>query len=237
MAADERCGGAKNDPPLTRYSGRHAQDARDRREALSGAGPRARAPRAVQKARGLPGGSRARDHVGRRPPRAARRTRRVRPQVQALEDGRPAHRPRALQARRARRALAQADVRRQPPARARGRRGSRQRLRRRPRGRAHLRLPLREGQGQEARAAPVAELHDHRRDEGRVHRASPRERVRAARGGRPLALRGRLDRRHERHARRHHQAAQLVRRRRLSRPRADAHARDRRPARGGDPRV
>ena len=53
--------------------------------------------------------------------------------------------------------------------------------------------------------------------------------------GRPLALGGRLDRRHERHPRRHDPAAQLLRRRRLAGPRADADAGDRRPPRGGDP--
>ena len=61
--------------------------------------------------------------------------------------------------------------------------------------------------------------------------------VQPPRGGRALALRGRLDRRHERHARRDHPPALLLRRRRLARPRADADARDRRPPRGRDPRV
>ena len=56
----------------------------------------------------------------------------------------------------------------------------------------------------------------------------PAEEFAPPRGGRPLALGGRLDRRHERHARRHHPAALLLRRRRLARPRADPDA--------GDPR-
>ena len=61
--------------------------------------------------------------------------------------------------------------------------------------------------------------------------------ARAARGGRALALGGRLDRRHERHARRDDPPALVVRRRRLARPRADADARDPHAPRGGDPRV
>ena len=47
--------------------------------------------------------------------------------------------------------------------------------------------------------------------------------------------RGRLDRRHERHARGDDPPALLLRRRRLARPRADADAGDPRPPRGGDP--
>ena len=61
--------------------------------------------------------------------------------------------------------------------------------------------------------------------------------VRQARGGGPLALGGRLDRRHERHPRGHDPAALLVRPRRHARPRPDADARDHRPPRGGDPRL
>ena len=58
-----------------------------------------------------------------------------------------------------------------------------------------------------------------------------------ARGGRALALRGRLDRRHERHARGDDPAALVVRRRGVARARADADARHPRPPRGRDPRV
>ena len=65
----------------------------------------------------------------------------------------------------------------------------------------------------------------------------PARRLRPAGGGGPLALRGRLDRRHERDARGDDPPALLVRRRRLARPRADADARDHRPPRGGDPRL
>ena len=68
-------------------------------------------------------------------------------------------------------------------------------------------------------------------------RPAPGRGVRPPRGGRPLALGGRLDRRHERHARRHHPAALLLRRRRLARPRADPDAGDPRRPRGRDPRV
>ena len=123
---------------------------------------------------------------------------------------------------RPRRALAQADVGGHQTARPRGHRGGRQRLRRRPRGRADLRLPVREGQGQEARQAAVAELDDQRGHEGGARVAAPGRGVRAARAGRALALGGRLDRRHERHPRRDDPAAQLLRRRGLAGTRADA---------------
>ena len=118
----------------------------------------------------------------------------------------------------------------------RGHRRGRQRLRRRARGRADLRLPVREGEGQEARQTAVAELDDQRRDEERARRrCKPAQEFEQPRAGGPLALGGRLDRRHERHARGHDPPAQLLRRRRLAGTRADAHAGDRGPARGGDP--
>ena len=87
------------------------EDSRDRREAVRRTRPRARAARPVRQARGLPRGARAHHHLGGRPPRAARRARRVRPEVQALADGGPADRARALQARRPRRALARSRCR------------------------------------------------------------------------------------------------------------------------------
>jgi len=65
----------------------------------------------------------------------------------------------------------------------------------------------------------------------------PAEEFQLLEQGRPLALGGRLDRRHERHPRRHDPPAELLRRRRLARSRADPHARHHRPPRGGDPRV
>ena len=65
-------------------------------------------------------------------------------------------------------------------------------------------------------------------------RAAPGAGVRAARAGGALALGGRLDSRHERHARGDDPPAQLLRRRGLARARADADARDHRPPRGGD---
>ena len=80
----------------------------------------------------------------------------------------------------------------------------------------------------------VAELDDERGDEGGLRGAAPGGGVRAARAGGQIALGGRLDRRHERHARGDDPAAQLLRRRRLAGARADAHARDHRPPRGGD---
>ena len=54
----------------------------------------------------------------------------------------------------------------------RGRTGH-QRLRRRARGRADLRLPVREGRLEEAGPAAVAELDDHPGDQGRVRRPAP----------------------------------------------------------------
>ena len=65
----------------------------------------------------------------------------------------------------------------------------------------------------------------------------PGEQLRAARGGRPLALRGRLARRHERDPRRHDPRPRLGRRRRLARPRPDADAGADRQARARDPGV
>ena len=80
----------------------------------------------------------------------------------------------------------------------------------------------------------VAELDDQRGDEGGVRRAAPGGGVRAPGAGGEVALGGRLDRGHERHARGHDPPAQLLRRRGVARARADAHARDHRPPRGGD---
>ncbi len=73
-----------------------------------------------------------------------------------------------------------------------------------------------------------------RGDEERAGVAAARAGVRAPRAGGALALGGRLDRRHERHARGDHQAAQLLRRSGVAGARADADARDRGPSRGGD---
>ena len=65
----------------------------------------------------------------------------------------------------------------------------------------------------------------------------PGEEMKLARGGGPLALRGRLARGHERHARGVDPPARGVRRRRLARPRPDAHAGAGGAPRGGDPRL
>ena len=82
------------------------------------------------------------------------------------------------------------------------------------------------------------QLDDQAGDARGVRRTARRRRAQGlARAGRALALGGRLDRRHERHARRHDPPALLVRRRRLARARADADAGHHRPPRGGDPRV
>ena len=175
--------------------------------------------------------------LGRRPSRAARRAGRVRPQVQEVEDGRPADRARRVPPRRARRALEEAVRRDLQAAAARRRRPGRQRVRRRARGRADLRVDVREGEVAQAGAAAVAVVDDRGGDQAGVRGAAPGVRVRAARGGGAVALGGRLDRRHELHARGDHPAAVVVRRRGVARPRADADAGDHRPPRGGDPGV
>src|SRR5262249_55963596 len=144
----------------------NVEDSADSREAVRGTGPGAGAEGSVLKAGGLAGGPRARDHVGGRPPRPARRTGRVRRQVQALADGGPADRAGALPARDQGRALAQANAGGDGPARPRRRRPRRQRVRRGARGRADLRLPVREGESEQAGQAAVAELDDSHRDEG-----------------------------------------------------------------------
>ena len=120
----------------------------------------------------------------------------------------------------------------------RRRRPGHQRLRRRPRGRAHLRLPVREGRRQEAGPAPVAVVDDRHarcaRRSARCARARSSPQLEAAARSRSEAdwivgmnatraatirLRSSFD-----------GAVSLG-------PRADADARDPRPARGGDPRV
>ena len=72
----------------------HVQDTRHRREAIGRARPRPGAAGRLHQGRGVPRGPRARGHLGRRPPRAARRSRRVRRAVQEVADGRSADRPR-----------------------------------------------------------------------------------------------------------------------------------------------
>ena len=181
-------------------------------------------PGPFTKGEGVAGGAGPHHHLGRRAPRAARRPGRVRPEVRQVADAGSADRAQEVQAGRARRALEEADDGRQARARPRRRRPGGQRLRRRARGRADLRLPVREGRQQAARPAAVAELDDQLRDQGRVRVAAPVRGVPHARGGGPLALGGGLDRRHERHSRRDDPAAQLVRRGRQPRPRADADA-------------
>ena len=70
-----------------------------------------------------------------------------------------------------------------------------------------------------------------------ARRPAPARGLRAARGGGAVALRGRLDRRHERDPRGDDPPAVVVRRRGLAGPGADADAGADRPPRGGDPRV
>ena len=227
----------------------NGQDPCHRREAVRRAGPRARSAGPVPEAHGRrrahhalarrPGAPR---HVGRRSPRPARRAGRVRRQVQEVADGRSADRAAPLQARRARRALAEADGGRPRPPAPRRRRPHPQRLRRGPRGRAHLQVGPREGERRQRRRrqadrAPVAVVDDEAGDARRARAPAPRRGDEAARGGGEVALRGRLDRRHERDARRDDPPALVVRRRGVARPRADADARDPHPARGGDPRL
>ena len=180
---------------------------------------RSRSTRSRGQDRALARGPRARHHVGRRPPRPARRARRVRRQVQEVAHGRPADRARATSSS----SCATSAPQKQMTVVAtscwpRRRRPGRQRVRRRPRGRADLRLPLREGQAKQAGPAAVAVLDDQRGDaRGLRPRCATAAELGALRGRGPVALGGRLDRRHERHARGDDPAALVVRRRRLAR--------------------
>src|SRR3954452_9904815 len=76
---------------------RHRREEVGRRRRLQGA------RRDLQVLEELPRGPGYGDNVGRRPPGRARCARALRRQVQALEDGRPAHPPEALRRRAARR--------------------------------------------------------------------------------------------------------------------------------------
>ena len=89
----------------------------------------------------------------------------------------------------------------------------------------------------QAGQAPLAQLDDEEGDRGGLRGSSRRRGDEAARGGRPLPLRGRLARRDERDPRRLDPPARGLRRRRLARPRPDADACARRPPRARDPRL
>ena len=150
--------------------GVHGQDPRHRREAVRGPGSRPRAARSVREATGAGDKTRAcwRALSTSSPGPSATSCSSPSPTsttTSSRSGGWPTCRscPRTLQARRARRALQEADEGRPRPAAPRRRRDRHQRLRRRARGRADLRLPVREGQGQEARQAAVAELDDQAR--------------------------------------------------------------------------
>ena len=187
----------------------------------------------------LPRRPRHRHHVGRRPPRRAGRAGALRRQVQALEDGRPAHPPEPLRRRAARRGqVGQGAAGRDRQAdEARRHRADRERLRRRARGRADLRLRAgRRRQEGRPGAARVVLVDDEGRDPPGVRPPAAGQRARAARGRGALALRGRLARGHERDARGDDPRPRRLRQHRgLARPRADADARDPRAAREGDP--
>ena len=147
-----------------------------------------------------------RHHLGGRPPRRAGCAGALRRQVQALEDGRPAHPPAALRRRAARRGQVRqgAAGRDRQAHEARRHRADRERLRRRARGRADLRLRARRGR-QEGRsgAARLVLVDDQGRDPPGLRAPAAGQRARAARGRGALALRGRLARGHERDARGH----------------------------------
>lgn len=118
---------------------------------------------------------------------------------------------------------------------AQGCRPSDQRMRRGARGRADLPPDRAAREGQAAGPAPVAAVDDARRDPRRLRAPAHRHGHAAARRCRALPLGGRLARRHQRHAR--DDGVQQQGRRLLPddrRPRADAHAVDRRRARGED---
>ena len=121
---------------------------------------------------------------------------------------------------------------------AQGRRLARQRVRRRPRGRAHLPLHRPVRGHRQADPAAVAAVDDDGGDPRRLRRAAHRRGDAAARRRREVPLRVRLARRHQRHAR--DDGVQLEGGRLPAddrRARADADARDPGRARGEDPRV
>ena len=121
---------------------------------------------------------------------------------------------------------------------AQGRDGARQRLRRRPRGRAHLPLHRAVREDEQADQAPVAAVDDAGRDPRRLRQAAQRRDDAAARRRRRVPLGSRLARRHQRHARDDRVQLEVGRLPAHHRgPRADAHARDPGRARGEDPRL
>ena len=99
-----------------------------------------------------------------------------------------------------------------------------------PRGRADLRVRLRDGEGREAGRAPLDLEHDEAGDPGGLRAPAPGRADGAARAGGAIAVRGRLARRDERDPGGVDPAAGRVRRRRVARARPDADARDRRRA-------
>ncbi len=113
-----------------------------------------------------------------------------------------------------------------------------QRLRRRPRGRAHLPVHRAVREDDEADPPPVAAVDDHGRDPRRLRPSPRRRRDAPARRCRGMPLRVRLAGRHQRHARDDRVQFEV---RRLpaddGRARADPHAGDPRRARGEDPRI
>ena len=175
--------------------------------------------------------------LGGRPPRRPRAARGLRREAQEVALRRPADRPGALPPDAERREVEEAARAVHKLIKHDGRRPDRQRVRRGARGRADLRVRLRDGRRQQARPAALAQLDDEEGDRGGVRAPAPGRRDEAARGVRALALRGRLARRHERDARRLDPPARGVQRRRLARPSADADARARRAPREGDPRI
>ena len=115
---------------------------------------------------------RVRRHLGGRPPGRPRRARRLRREAQEVALRRPADRPVEVQARPERRAREEAALGRPQADQGRRDRPDRERLRRRPRGRAHLRLPLRDLEDEEAGRAALAQLDDPEGDRGRLRRAA-----------------------------------------------------------------
>ena len=152
-----------------------------------------------------------------------------------MAHGRPADRARGVQAAPARQEGGEAAEGDPQAAAARRRRPDRERVRRRARGRADLRLHLRDLRRRQAGRAALDQLDDEDGDQGGLREPAPRRAAAPARGGRALPLRGRLARRHERDPRRHDPRPRLGRRGRLARPRADADAGADGQARARDP--
>ncbi len=221
------------------------QDPGNRRKTVGGAGHRARAHprgRQVRQARGPFRERPLRRHERGGPPGRDPGARGIRRQARQVELRPPAGDPAVLRPEAG-------GQDQEPPQRGgqarppQGRDRTRQRLRRGARGRTDLPphravRRRRQGRPEQARAAPLAAVHDPAGHPRRLRQPALRPADAGPGQRRAQPLRGRLARGHQRHAR--DDGLQLARRRLLPHhrgPRADPHALARRRARGKDPPV